>query len=103
MAKHYSIGCNYRKGVECTHPQQPHGRKPSNGVCAKVCKLYDGPPATCTVVDEPTVKFTDATKPIKEPGCSPCAAAAKARIDRKKHDAAEAMRILNDAMNEGVD
>jgi hypothetical protein len=53
MAKHYSIGCNYRSGVECTHPQQPHGRKPSNGVCAKVCKLYDGPPVIESRAPEP--------------------------------------------------
>jgi hypothetical protein len=36
-----------------------------------------------------------------ETGCSPCAAAAKARVERRRIDPAEAMRILNEAMNAG--
>jgi len=98
MAKHYSIGCNYRSGSACTHQQQPHGPRPSDGVCATVCKLYDGPPATRTVVDDPAVK---PAKARAESGCGPCAAASKARVERRRIDAAEAMRILNEAMTAG--
>jgi hypothetical protein len=98
MAKRYSIGCVYRSGDACAHADQPHGPTPSGGVCAKVCKSYDGPPATCSVVDEPA---PEPAKARAGTGCSPCAAAAKARLERKKHGAVEAMRILNEAMNAG--
>jgi hypothetical protein len=98
MAKHYSIGCVYRSGDVCTHVDRPHRRKPSGGVCAKVCKLYDGPPATCSVVDEPVVKFTDVTKPNAGGGCSGCGKG-KPKPAPIKIDSAEAARILNDAIN----
>lgn len=80
MTKHYSIGCAYRSGPTCTHPDQPHGARPSGGVCAKVCKLYDGPAAT---VEDKPVEPTVAKSKTVDRGCTPCAAAARARREAK--------------------
>jgi hypothetical protein len=97
MAKKYAIFCVHLSDGVCKHPEQPHTHKPSGGVCAKVCKMYDGLPATCSVVDDPVVRFSDATKPSAG-GCSGCGKG-KPKPTPIKIDSAEAARILNGAIN----
>lgn len=67
MTKHYSIGCIHRRENVCHHPDQPHGKRPSPGVCAKACKLYDGLPVIestppLPIPDEYEPTPTNATK-----------------------------------------
>jgi hypothetical protein len=90
------VECKYLDGRKCTHPDKPFGEHPLSLRCLNKCGKYDGPERQPVAINLPAAARA-------ETGCPPCAAAAKARIERKKHDAAEAMRILNDAMNTGVD
>jgi hypothetical protein len=96
MLKQYSIGCKYFSSGVCTHVDQPFGNKPSGGVCAKKCHFYDGPPATCNVVDEYPVKPSERKS---SGGCSGCGSKGKSKPEPIKHDPAEAARILNDTIN----
>jgi hypothetical protein len=101
MAKSYSISCIYHASGTCNHHGKPHGSRPSPGVCAKACKHYTGEHATA--VDRPApVAFTQGAKPKQATGnCSACGDGAKKRVKPVKRDPAEAMRILNEAMNQG--
>lgn len=93
--KIYTIKCVHLNGRECKHPDQPHGIHPSGGVCAKACKHYDGPAAI--MEDKPVVEKPLITRDEIN-GCTPCAAAARQRAEKRKHDPAEAARILDEAM-----
>lgn len=98
MAKSYSIFCTYNSNGTCNHAEQPHGPRPSPGVCAKACKHYTGVPAI-EVNRHVAVTFSQGEKPKRaESGCLPCAAAARQRAEKRRHDAAEAARILDEAM-----
>ena len=88
------VECKYLDGRKCTHPDKPFGEHPLSLRCLNKCGKYDGPERQPVAI-----RFTDATKPLVDQGCSPCAAAAKARAERRKHDAAEAARILDEARN----
>lgn len=98
MAKSFTIFCTYNNNGTCNHAEQPHGPRPSPGVCAKACKHYTGDPAI--EVNRPVaVTFSQGEKLKRaESGCGPCGSAAKSRVTKPKHDPAEAARILDEAM-----
>lgn len=56
---HLSIFCRYfaahdnTRSGDCGHPDTPHGRRVSRGVCGRVCRSYDGPAAVTTPAPEP--------------------------------------------------
>jgi hypothetical protein len=88
------VECKYLDGRKCTHPDKPFGEYPLSLRCLNKCDKYGGPERKTVLVSLPA-------RDNPGTGCIPCAAAAKARAERKKHDAAEAMRILNEAVNAG--
>ena len=86
------INCKHMNDRQCDHPKAPLGKRPHPQKCLRFCTVYDGP-------ERPA--FVGVGVPVSSVGCSPCAAAAKARVKPVKPDPAEAMRILNEAMNAG--
>jgi hypothetical protein len=89
--------CKHFDGKQCQHPTRPFGRWPVDVQCAHECQVYDGPPRPAFF----PVTFSQGALPVKKSsGCSPCAAAARQRAEKRKHDATEAPRILDQALTD---
>ena len=58
----YWSSCNVKGGGCCAHPDQPHGERPSLGVCSKVCRRREpvDPDAPATPPQKPDAGTTDA-------------------------------------------